>query len=142
MFLIEPKLKATNCLRTLLYNIITWQIEYVISRGILVLKMDCGCRQKHEYMCVCVCVCVCVCARKRMSMLSVVSNFATPWTITHHASLSVDFSRQEYWSGLPFPPPGDLPDPGMEPATPVSYVLQADSSSLSHQGSPKHESLH
>ena len=49
LFLIEPKLKATNCLRTLLYNIIIWQIEYVISRGILVLKMDCGCRQKHAF---------------------------------------------------------------------------------------------
>ena len=89
LFLIEPKLKATNCLRTLLYNIIIWQIEYVISRGILVLKMDCGCRQKHE--CVCVCVCVCVCARARpyarMSVRSVVSNFTTPWTTTHHDSL-------------------------------------------------------
>ena len=46
------------------------------------------------------------------------------------------FSRQEYWSGLPYPPQGDLPDPGMEPASPVSPALQADSLLLSHQGSP------
>ena len=43
------------------------------------------------------------------------------------APLSVGFSRQEYWSGWPFPSPGDLPDPGIEPASPVSPVLQADS---------------
>ena len=41
--------------------------------------------------------------------------------------LSMGFSRQEYWSGLPFPPPGDLPDPGIEPVSPVSPELQADS---------------
>ena len=53
--------------------------------------------------------------------------------IAHQAPLSERFSRQEYWSGLPFPPPGDLPDPGIEPASPV---LQVDSLPLSHQGSP------
>ena len=42
--------------------------------------------------------------------------FATPWTVTYRASLSMGFSRQGYWNGLPFPPPGDLPDPGVEPA--------------------------
>ena len=46
------------------------------------------------------------------------------------------FSRQEYWSGLPFPPPGDLPDPGIGPMSPVTPALQADSLLLSHQGSP------
>ena len=46
------------------------------------------------------------------------------------------FSRQEYWSGLPCPPPGDLPDPGIEPKSPLSPALQADSLLLSHQGSP------
>ena len=55
---------------------------------------------------------------------SVVSNSATPWTIACQAPLSMDFSRQEYWSGLPFPSPGDLSDPGIEPTCPV---LQADS---------------
>ena len=48
----------------------------------------------------------------------------TPWTVTHQAPLSMEFSRQEYWSGLPFPFSGDLPDPGIEPRSPA---LQADS---------------
>ena len=45
--------------------------------------------------------------------------FVTPWTVARQAPLSVGFSRQEYWSGLPFPPPGDLPDPGIEPVSPA-----------------------
>ena len=48
---------------------------------------------------------------------------ATPWTVTHQAPLSMGFPRQEYWSGLPFPPPGDLPNPGIKPGSPA---LQAD----------------
>ena len=60
-------------------------------------------------------------------------SFATPWTVACQASLSMGFSRQEYWSGLPFPPPGDLPDPGIEPGSPA---FQADSLSLSHLESP------
>ena len=54
------------------------------------------------------------------------------WTAACQATLSMRFSRQEYWSGLPCPPPRDLPDAGMEPASPA---LQADSLLLSHQGS-------
>ena len=50
---------------------------------------------------------------------------ATPWTVARQAPLSMGFSRQESWSGLPFPSPGDLPDPGIEPRSPA---LQADSS--------------
>jgi len=62
---------------------------------------------------------------------SVVSDsFVTPWTVAHQAPLSMGFPRQEYWSGLPFPTPGDLLDPGIKPASPV---LQADSLLLSHQ---------
>ena len=56
-------------------------------------------------------------------MLSHVSNlhlFVTLWTVAHQASLSVGFSRQEYWSGLPFPPPGDLSNPRIETASPES----------------------
>ena len=45
------------------------------------------------------------------------------WTVAHHAPLSLGFSRQEYWSALPFPPPGDLPDPGIEPMSPISPAL-------------------
>ena len=47
----------------------------------------------------------------------------TPWTVAHQAPLCIGFSRQEYWRGLPFPPPGDLADPGMEPTPPVSPAL-------------------
>ena len=56
--------------------------------------------------------------------LSRVQLFATPWTVAREAPLSMGFSRQEYWSGLPFPSPGDVPNPGIEPGSPA---LQADS---------------
>ena len=51
--------------------------------------------------------------------LSRVLLFVVSWTVAHHAPLSMEFSRQEYWSELPFPPPGDLPDPRIEPASPA-----------------------
>ena len=54
----------------------------------------------------------------------VVFNSVTPWTAAHQAPLSMGLSRQEYWSGVPLPPPGDLPDPGTEYRSPS---LQADS---------------
>ena len=59
-----------------------------------------------------------------------------PWTVAPQAPLSTGFSRQEYWGGLPRSPPRDLPGPGMEPAVPVAPALQANSSLLSHGGSP------
>ena len=52
-----------------------------------------------------------------LSHFSCVQVFATLWTVAHQAPPSMGFSRQEYWSGLPFPPPGDLPEPGIEPAS-------------------------
>ena len=64
------------------------------------------------------------------------SDFATLWTIAHQAPLSMGFSRQEYWSGLPRPSPGDLPNPGMELTSPEAPALQADSLLLSHWGTP------
>ena len=70
------------------------------------------------------------------SVTSVVSESTTPWTVACQAPQSVRFSRQEYWSGLPFPSPGDLPDPGIEPKSPMGPVLQADSLPLSDEGSP------
>ena len=73
--------------------------------------------------------------RAVLSRLSQVQFFATPWTVARQAPLSMGFSRQ-YWGGLPCPPPGDLPDPGIKPASPVSPALQADSLPLGHQGSP------
>ena len=70
---------------------------------------------------------VCVLSRSVVSRL-----FATPWTVAHQAPLSVGFSRQEDQGGLPCPPPGDLPDPGIKPCL---LHWQADSLPLSHQGS-------
>ncbi|CAN0516354.1 unnamed protein product [Rangifer tarandus platyrhynchus] len=72
-------------------------------------------------------------ARSEVMSLSRVRLFETPWTIADQAPPSMEFSRQEYWSGLPFPPPGDLPNPGIEPESPT---LQADALILSQQGSP------
>ena len=59
----------------------------------------------------------------KVKSLSRVRLFATPWTVGYQAPPSLGFSRQEYWSGLPFPSPGELPDPGIEPRSPA---LQAD----------------
>ena len=58
---------------------------------------------------------------------------ATPWTVAHQAPLSMGFSRQEYWSGLPFPSSRDLPDPGIKPGSPA---LQADSLPSEPPGKP------
>ena len=59
----------------------------------------------------------------KVKLLSSAQLFVTLWTVGYQALLSMGFSRQEYWSGLPFPSPGDLPDPGIEPRSPT---LQAD----------------
>ena len=65
---------------------------------------------------------------------SVISNsFVTPCILAHQAPLSMGFPKQVYWSGLPFPSPGDLPDPGIEP---ISPTWQANFLPLNHQGSP------
>ena len=65
----------------------------------------------------------------KVMSLSHVRLFATPWTVAHQAPPSMGFSRQEYWSGLPFPSPGYLPNPGIEPRSPA---LQADACSRKH----------
>ena len=54
-----------------------------------------------------------------VKLLSCVQLYVTPWTVAYQASQSMGFSRQEYWSGLPFPSPGDLPNPGIEPGSPA-----------------------
>ena len=59
----------------------------------------------------------------KVKLLGRVRLFATPWTVAHQAPSSMEFSRQEYWSGLPFPSSGDLPNLGVEPGSPA---LQAD----------------
>ena len=69
-------------------------------------------------------------------MLSHIQLFVTPWTIAYHASLFMEFLKQEYWSGLPFPSPGDLPDPGIEPVSPVPPALQEGSLPAEPLGKP------
>ena len=81
--------------------------------------------------------------------LSRVPLFATPWTVAHQAPLSMGFSRQEYWSGLPRPPPGNLPDPGIEPESLMSHALagglfttSATWEAQSQTGAPTYFSIH
>ena len=71
----------------------------------------------------------------KVKSLSRVRLFVTPWTVACQAPPSMGFSRQEYWSGLPFPSPGDLPDPGTEPRSPA---LQADALLSEPPGKPPH----
>ena len=69
----------------------------------------------------------------KVKLLSHVQLFETPWTVAYQAPPSMGFSRQEYWSGLPFPSPGDLPDPGIEPRSPA---LQTDTLTSEPPGKP------
>ena len=72
----------------------------------------------------------------KVKSLSCVWLSATPWIVAHQALPSMGFSRQEYWSGLPFPSPGDLPDPGIEPRSPS---LQADALPSESPGKSKYQ---
>ena len=73
----------------------------------------------------------------KVKSLSRIRLFATPWTVAHHVPLSMRFPRQEYWSGLPFPSPGNLLDPEIKPGSPT---LQADS--LPREPPGKHKLLY
>ena len=79
------------------------------------------------YLCLVYCYCYCLVA------ILVANYFVTPWTVTCQTPLPTSFPRQEYWSGLPFPSPGDLPNPGIEPCLPHCRQTLYH---LSHQGSP------
>ena len=79
-----------------------------------------------------VCGCVYIHLYILFSHKVMANSFVTPWTVAHQALLSMQFSRQEYWSGLPFPSAENLPDPAIKP---VSPTVQADSLPLSHQRS-------
>ena len=68
-------------------------------------------------------MCVCVCVHACTHVISFVLFFQTPWTVVSQAPLSMGFSRQEYWSGLPFSLPRNLPNEGIEPASPMSPAL-------------------
>ena len=69
-----------------------------------------------------------------LSHFSHVRLFATTRAVVHQSPLSLGFSRQEYWNGVPFLPPGDLPNPGIKPMSPAFPALKADSLPLSHLG--------
>ena len=71
--------------------------------------------------------------RKKVKSFSHVRLFATPWTVAYQAPLSMEFSRQEWWNGLLFPSPGDLPNPGIEPGSPA---LQANALPSEPPGKP------
>ena len=71
-----------------------------------------------------------------LNRFSHVQLFETLWIVAHKAPLSMGFSKQEYWSGLPCSPLGDLPNPRVKLASPMTPVLEADSLPLSHQRSP------
>ena len=77
------------------------------------LVVHCWLSQSYLFPCVCVCVCACACAWS----VSHVTLFVTPYTAARQAPLSLGFPKQEYWSGLPFPPPGNLPNPGIKPTS-------------------------
>ena len=72
-------------------------------------------------------------------MLRGVRFFVTPQTLVHQPLLSVGIPRQEYWGGLPFPPPGDLPDPGIEPASPASSALAGRFFTTEPPGNPSYD---
>ena len=74
-----------------------------------------------------------------LSLFSCVQLFATPWTVAPQAPLSMGFPRQACWSGVPFPSPGDLPDPGIELTSLRSPALQAGSLPLVPPGKPDRE---
>ena len=69
--------------------------------------------------CVCVCVCTCACLVTQLCL-----TLCDPWTIAHLAPLSMEFSREGYWRGLPRPPPGNCPDPGIKPMPLASPALE------------------
>ena len=75
-----------------------------------------------------------ICKYHLVKLLSHVQLFVTSWTVAHQAPLSMGFSRQAYWSGLPFPSPGDLHNPGIEPRSPA---LRADALTSEPPGKPE-----
>ena len=76
------------------------------------------------------------CMKVKVKSLSCLRLFVTPWTVAYQAPPSMRFSRQECWSGLPFPSPGDLPDPGIKPGSPA---LQTDALPSEPPGKPRNK---
>ena len=107
-----------------------WSFSFNISpsnehSGLVPFRMDCF--DLFPYLCYACCV---------LSPFSCVLLFATLWTIALQAPLSMGFSRQEHWRGFPCPPPGDLPNPRIKPASPAAPSLQPGSLLLNPHGSP------
>ena len=90
-----------------------------VGRSARVCVRACVCVGRSARVCVCVCVCACVCMCVCVFSLSQVRLFVTPWTLALQAPLSMGSPRQEHWSGLPVPSPGDLPDPGIKLTSPA-----------------------
>ena len=91
-----------------------WRRKYMLRLAVIIFPPTVISSRSLNLVCQVTSVCMCV----SVHMLSHVWLFATPWTIARQAPLSMGFFRQEYWSELPFPSPGDLPHPGMEPTSP------------------------
>ena len=115
------------------HNFISAVLQGILPKGALCFwYLKQSSMEKCLYVCVCVslcvwnvvCVCVCVCARAHSSYIQL---FGTPWTVTSQAPLSIGLSRQESWSRLLFPSPGDLPNSEIKLESPMSPALQADS---------------
>ena len=91
-------------------------LDFVVANpSLLFLLLSCAFLGTGTYLLISsfVCVCVCVC------VYSVMSDSLILWTVAYQDPLSMEFYRQEYWNGLPFPSPGDLPNPGIEPTSPA-----------------------
>ena len=91
----------------------------------------------HSYLLITKRKCTSAVAKAVMCVLSHVQLFATPWTVACQVPLSMEFFRQVYWSGLLFPPPGDLPDPGIESASLASHALAGRFFTTAPAGKPK-----
>ena len=110
-------MKGLLCCRSLRLSKVEFQV-FIVTCGCCYIKTN-----MREDACSCpgpllmpvICICVCVCTLSRVQFL------AAPWTVARQDPRSMGFSRQEYWSGLPCPPPGDLPDPGIK-LTSVSCI--------------------
>ena len=93
------------------YSLIVWE-DKIAKKGKMLFKITVAFQVRHRRVFVRLFICyVCVLSSVRLSV--------TPWSVARQAPLSIGFSRQEYWSGLPFPSPGDLPDPGIKPPSPA-----------------------
>ena len=118
--------ESVLCIRWPKYWSFSFNISPSNEHSVLVsFRMDCF--DLFPYLCYPCCV---------LSHLNCVWLFANLWTEALQAPLSMGFSRQEHWRGLPSPPPGDLPNPGIEPASPAAPSLQPGSLLLNPQGSP------